>query len=132
MTENLTGSWRGVFSYPDDLKPVAFEAELREHGGHFSGVIHEVDDDGRGLMHFTAIVEGIRHGREMDFRKTYDDMPAICIVDYVGSLDPDGQQVTGEWVRLNDLASGSFAMQRQRKLTARAVRKLEAQVPLDR
>jgi hypothetical protein len=129
---NVTGNWRGVFSYPDAVTPIDFDAQLHESDGAISGVVHEMDDDGRGLMHFTALIEGKRQTRDIDFRKTYDDMEPICIVDYVGKLDPDGLLIAGEWVRLDNLMSGSFAMQRQSKQAQAIERELETEAPLNR
>ena len=83
-------------------------------------------------MTFTSIIEGTRQGREIDFRKTYDDFDPVCIVDYAGSLDPDGFQIAGEWVRLEDLMSGPFVMQRQSSGEQQVERETEVDVPLDR
>ena len=61
----------------------------------------------------------------MNFRKTYDDLHAICVVDYAGMLESDGMQITGEWVRLSDIASGIFAMQRDKRRAASAKQQLK-------
>ena len=127
--QTLTGAWRGYFSYPGELSPIAFEAQLHESGESVSDLVHEVDDDGRGQMTFTAIIEGMRQGREIEFRKTYDDFDPICIVDYVGTLDSEGLQIAGEWVRLDDMLSGPFVMQRQSAGEQPLERELEAEFP---
>jgi hypothetical protein len=112
MKRCVTGRWHGMFSYASELAAVGFDAELQENDGQISGLIEEVDDDGSGPTFLTAVINGTRRGRDVEFRKTYDEFAPVCVVDYSGVLEPEGDEIAGEWVRLGDLQSGPFVMRR--------------------
>jgi hypothetical protein len=112
--DNLTGKWSGQFSYPSHAGPTTpFLAELRDHGGSLTGSIIEPDVFYGGPT-LDASVSGVRHGSSVDFTKTYGptapsdyDTP----VDYVGSVSPDGNTISGVWSLLD--FDGTFEMHRE-------------------
>ncbi len=109
---NLSGTWDGVFSYPDNALPTTpFLAQISDHAGLLSGTTVEpsIHDD----MSEQAVLAGHRAGRTVDFTKIYDqrgegyDSP----VDYVGQLSAEGDVITGSWTMQE--WSGTFEMVRQ-------------------
>ncbi len=132
--KDLTGTWRGMFSYPGELAAVQFTAELRENGGSLTGLTHEMDDmgDGRGPELFTAVVQGVRSGSQVELRKTYDDFDPICVVDYFGTIDAEASEIRGDWIRLDDLLSGPFVMRREHAADEESAKLAEATSALDR
>ena len=106
---DLTGGWRGIFNYPRFYPPTEFEAELRETAGLLTGLTSEPHLDGGGaILH--ATLEGTRRGRQVRFRKTYDDFgDGYASVLYEGRVDPSGDEIAGEWT-VPGVWSGTFLM----------------------
>jgi hypothetical protein len=121
-----------MFSYPAEITPVAFEAELHDSEGSLTGLIRETDDDGSGPMLLTAVVEGGRRGQSVEFRKTYDAVEPACIVEYAGTMDFEAVEISGEWVRLDGAGSGPFVMRREETAEEAQELRVEIDVPLDR
>ncbi len=72
-TNNLTGIWQGLYSYPRAFAPVSFTATLLESGSWLSGSIHEVAEDETGVqVEVYATLLGTRADQDIDFTKTYD------------------------------------------------------------
>ncbi|MCL9982710.1 MAG: hypothetical protein NBV60_06095 [Erythrobacter sp.] len=114
MPVDLSGTWDGVFAYPDvpDAGPVTpFLAEITEQGGRISGTIIEPNEFRPATAH--ASLEGVHAGTSVDFLKTYHmageeyDEP----VAYAGQVSDDGNVITGHWM-MSDW-SGPFEMVRQ-------------------
>jgi hypothetical protein len=104
---DLSGVWRGIFSYPRSLPPAEFVATLVEHSGALSGETEEIDSGGRRL---TALIYGRRAGSSVSFVKTYDDRHTHA-VHYAGTLDPEAIEIAGTW-RIAGSWSGAFVMVR--------------------
>ncbi len=119
-SQDLTGRWDGVFSYPavPDAGPsTPFLADISEIAGQISGAIMEPHEFRSGTAH--ATIMGHRGGDVVDFSKTYHgagseyDEP----VSYTGQLSNDGTLITGHWM-MQDW-SGPFEMVRQAGVEAR-------------
>jgi hypothetical protein len=121
-----------MFSYPGQIGGVSFDAHLHESDGLVTGVIEEVDDlsDGHGPKSLEAFVNGVRHGRHVEFQKTYEEGEDVCIVDYQGIIDAEATEIDGEWVRPEDGLAGSFVMHRHARQPATEQREAEADVPV--
>ena len=117
MTEgnlNLTGQWDGVFSYPDvpEAGPTTpFLATLTESAGVLQGGVIEPHEFGQGTAQSTIL--GQRIGRSVHWSKTYHGAgDEYCeVVLYFGSLNEDGDTITGEWSI--DHWRGPFEMTRE-------------------
>ena len=110
---NLSGLWMGTFSYPPGGGPITpFMARLEDDAGQLSGTTIEPNTAGASSKELEALVRGNRHGRSVDFTKTYDGASdAAHSVDYVGQVSEDGNRITGVW-SLEDL-DGIFEMYRE-------------------
>jgi hypothetical protein len=110
-SRDLSGRWSGFYNYSAHAPPTPFETELRDNGGLLSGIVTEPGDtvDSRGMT-LNAIIEGERVGSSVRFLKRYDYLPrAYYVVDYRGTLAPDGDEIEGEWAIAGD-GSGTFLM----------------------
>jgi len=120
-TLNLTGFWKGVFSYPHSLPPNQFDAELREHAGLITG---ETSEHGRTGQTLHGMIEGQRHGFEVGFSKLYDAMRrATTPVHYSGILSGDGTEISGTWT-IPGSWSGTFLMVRAKPKAIAVERKV--------
>jgi hypothetical protein len=111
---NLTGVWQGLYTYPGIHKSVSFVATLIETPGTLTGSTHEpcVFRDGAGGTLFATLLGG-REGQQVAFRKTYAAAgPNYDLVDYQGTLSPDGIEIEGRWV-IRRMWSGTFLMVRE-------------------
>ncbi|HEY0114193.1 MAG TPA: hypothetical protein VGB54_00590 [Allosphingosinicella sp.] len=125
---DLSGHWTGFFSFPSLLPPGQFEAEIRDMAGAISGVTteagHRYDPPGTVL---DAVIEGRRSGASLNFSKTYANEPRPDRVYYRGTIEPDGDEVRGEWTIPGEW-SGSFLMIRARKEEVAIRREADATV----
>lgn len=108
---DLSGRWTGMFNYPGPLPPVAFEAELWDAGGCFTGTVSEPDGTPNGPGGaLRAIVEGQRQGSAVTFAKMYEDAERRPEpVFYSGTIQPDGNEISGRW-EIPGHWSGTFLM----------------------
>ena len=115
---DLTGRWRGIFSYPALLPPNGFEAEIRDVGGVVTGLITQpresFEPPGPPRQ---ATIDGRRDGDSLTFVKFYDDLDRPT-PHYHGRIQPGGDEVNGEWTIPGDW-SGTFIMIREGKASAR-------------
>ncbi len=122
---DLSGVWRGLFSYPRDRPPVSFTAALTETGEWVTGSTEEHGARPE-IAHrtLTATVQGRRTGRAVTFLKTYDaDVRGYDSVRYEGRINHDASEIEGEWT-IPGAWSGKFLMIRQSG--AAAARSLQA------
>jgi|SRR5215217_4594341 len=110
---DLSGLWLGRYSYPAGAGPTtAFMARLVDAGGSLSGEIVEPNLIGLGSESLEAFIRGSRHGRAVDFTKTYDGASDCAhSIDYVGRLSGDGNTISGVWSM--DGLDGTFEMYRE-------------------
>ena len=112
---NLTGVWRGLYSYPVAMPSVSFVATLSDQGGWFDGTTEEIgsvgDTVGRRL---TASLQGRRSGRSITMLKIYHCASVhYDSVRYAGDLNEDGSEINGTW-HASGTWSGTFLMVRSR------------------
>lgn len=124
---DLTGVWEGTYFYPNCIGPTTpFVAKLADENGRLSGTTMEPNIAGfpGEADKLQAVILGLRHGRSVDFVKTYDGQTIDDNVDYVGQLSDDGSAVTGVWSNCDmdgtfemyrDLEQGDFAEQEQQE-----------------
>lgn len=110
---NLSGTWDGVFSYPDmpEAGPTTpFLADIRETNGAFTGTVIEPHELDRNTIR--AIIHGQRTDHLVQFAKDYEEADEYyqATVQYSGSLSEDGNTITGEWSI--DHWRGAFEMTR--------------------
>jgi hypothetical protein len=110
-SQNLTGIWHGIYSYPIARAPVSFVATLIEIAGAVSGTTHEpCDIGGRPNEILYATLLGSRQDRAVAFVKTYDGTnPFYRTVTYEGTLSRDGTEIEGRWI-ISTIWSGKFLM----------------------
>lgn len=110
---NLTGLWRGAYSYRKRLSATPFEAELRDHGGMLAGIITEMGDSPRslGVLLYSTLAGDVR-GTTVRFTKLYDGVVRSHAVAYEGELIEDGQAIEGFW-STSPRWSGPFRMERR-------------------
>jgi hypothetical protein len=113
--EDLSGSWDGLYSYPRDLAPVSFVADLKETGGWFTGTTRETATNGSASGEILgATLQGRRSGSSVKFLKLYDgSAPGYDSVAYEGSVSADGTEIDGRWTAIGNW-SGTFLMIRSR------------------
>ena len=108
---NLSGIWRGLYSYPVACDPVPFTARLRHAEEWLTGTTAETAPD-RTLAGsvLTATVTGRIGGQHVTFLKTYDRQGRdYDAVHYEGDVDAEGQEVWGRWT-IQGSWSGTFLM----------------------
>ena len=120
-----------MFNYPVGLPPVAFEAELHDRDGSLTGTISEPDESaGGGAGTLYSIVDGAREGSAVSFTKVYEDeerMPEPVF--YGGSLQPDGNEISGRW-EIAGQWSGTFLMVRNPGAAEPAEEQVGEEVPV--
>lgn len=109
--DNLTGIWRGLYTYPVARARVLFDATLIESGSWLSGSTHEISGSGPTKGHVIyATILGERAGSRVTFTKTYDGTaPGYTVVEYEGALSEDCSEIEGRWSIRNSW-SGKFLM----------------------
>jgi hypothetical protein len=109
---NLSGVWRGQFSYPRKLPPVAFLATLEERDSWLVGATEEIASfgDRRGVT-ITASLQGRRTGTSVTWLKLYDHPPHFHAIHYVGVVSGDANEISGRW-QVPGSWSGAFLMVR--------------------
>lgn len=121
---DVTGVWDGIFSYPRAMPPNNFTAELREENGRIVGETREPSDSPRDeASELHAFVEGTRSGTDVAFTKFYDSQRRLRPIIYHGTLDADGNEISGRWTVQNDW-SGMFLMTRRAKQAAAETREI--------
>ena len=113
-SENLTGLWAGLYSYPwGSRKPVFFAATLTDSEEWLAGNTEETATMGSAAgKTITATLQGRRSGRSVTFLKTYDDVPeGYDAVRYEGDVNGDGTEIEGRWTVPGNW-SGKFLMTR--------------------
>jgi hypothetical protein len=111
VSDNLTGVWHGLYTYPRVLQRVLFDATLIESSAWLTGSTHEIATSARakGQMLY-AMLEGQRIGQRVTFTKTYDGtVPGYNVVEYEGTLSADASEIEGRWSIRNNW-SGKFLM----------------------
>ncbi|HEY4076765.1 MAG TPA: hypothetical protein VGM26_07510 [Rhizomicrobium sp.] len=99
VSQNLTGVWQGLFTYPSVLRAGNFSATLIETSSHVSGSTSEVL--GYGLRKgetVLAFLSGKRDGFSVVFAKQYEgpEKPNHS-VKYEGTLTGDFMELEGRW-----------------------------------
>lgn len=128
-TNNLTGVWNGQYDYAFGYEPVGFMATLIEAGTGFSGGVTETAPDRTGApLDLFAVIDGRREGHSVNFTKTYGGSGGWeHIVEYEGTLSPDGNEIEGEW-RVPGAMNGRFMMIRPERNTQTTDQKIEENV----
>jgi hypothetical protein len=120
-----------MYNYPGPFPPVAFEAELQDIAGCFTGTISEPDEASQGTggsLH--SVVEGQRQGSAVTFAKIYDNAERRPEpVFYSGTIQPDGNEISGRW-EIQGQWSGTFLMIRDSGVAEAAEVAAEEEVPL--
>ena len=120
QTQDLTGVWNGLYSYPDG-RSVTFVATLIESGRTLTGSTHEPclgGDCPSGTL--LASLMGRRDGSAVSFRKTYEAAgPRFATVNYAGTLNADATEIEGRWT-IPGVWSGKFLMIRPLREAASA------------
>ena len=97
----LTGDWTGVYDYSQNAaEPVSFQASLFDVAGVLWGTMQEPNTFAPILeTELSADVQGMRMGREVSFRKTYQGNPVGGEepIDYFGYVSADGTRIEGRW-----------------------------------
>lgn len=132
-SDDLSGDWAGIFSYPDTLPATAFAARLADAAGVISGVIEEPDIFAAATPAIGAMVDGRREGASVRFVKFYDDAAAgpdsgYDIVHYEGVIADGGDEITGRW-DIPGAWSGTFIMTRLPGADAPAAEIVAEEVP---
>jgi len=122
---NLTGLWRGAYSYPKQLSATQFDAELRDHQGLLAGIITEMGDSPRALgIQLYSTLAGDIQGTRVRFTKVYDGVVRSHAVAYEGDLIEDGQAIEGFWSTRPGW-SGPFRMERRKQKALKAEERAE-------
>ena len=110
---NVSGLWKGSFSYPGGIGPTTpFLARIEDLGGALSGTIVEPNLAGAFGGSLESFLRGSRDGDAVDFTKVYDGAADLAhAVDYVGRLSGDGNRIAGMWSLAG--MDGGFEMYRE-------------------
>lgn len=130
-TPNLSGRWTGLFNYPAAYPPNGFDAVLHDLDGVIAGTITEQDDNpaGNGGI-LEAVIEGRRQGSAVTFTKMYVDVDRMPdAVFYAGTIEPDGNEISGRWEIPDDWA-GTFLMIRSTGVTETAEAHVGEEIPI--
>jgi len=108
---NLTGDWKGIFSYPRAMPPNQFDAKLIDHSGVLAGETFERGNTPRSQgQPLHAMIDGLRDGHSVHFVKRYDEFRRIGTpVYYDGTVRADGDEISGTW-EIRGHWSGTFLM----------------------
>ena len=111
MPSDLSGEWRGLYSYARGKDPVHFAAVLRDTDGWLTGTTSETGTagDAAGLT-ISASLQGRRTGRSVTFLKIYHgNFRRYDTVHYAGEVSADGTEIEGRWT-IPGNSSGTFLM----------------------
>jgi hypothetical protein len=114
---DLTGTWRGAYSYSNPGRPVEFVLTLEVAGGACHGRTEEPNTFGHPSAPklFANIQCSLTTGPgppRLAMRKVYDGTGGQSHgVDYVGELSADGRSITGTWSLAG--SSGRFTLSTQ-------------------
>jgi hypothetical protein len=128
-TQNLTGVWHGLYTYPAGTS-VSFVATLIEAGGHLGGSTHEPCVAAICLSDTVyATLSGSWQGNAVTFIKTYDNAGPDYQnpVAYEGTLSGDATEIEGRWT-IRGLLSGTFLMIRSASKAETVERKAHEKV----
>jgi hypothetical protein len=119
---DISGMWRGVYSYPGLPQPEHFVAHLSDIGGKFDGTVTETVRLTRPApVDVRARVRGSHVAGQVRFAKTYDGTAGWThSVNYAGYLNADSTEIAGDWVLQS--MRGAFLMVRDRPNGAEAER----------
>ena len=123
-TENLTGVWQGLFTYPARVRAGNFTATLIETANALSGSTSEIwATPPRAGETLFAMLAGRRAGRNIRFTKTYEgpEKPNHS-VEYEGSLTDDFLEIEGRWF-IPNVWAGRFLMIRSGSRSVEVARK---------
>jgi hypothetical protein len=131
--ENLSGSWTGVYDYPDHaLDPVSFKAILIDANGAISGEIIEPNSSMNIAGKFlSANITGTVDGNYVRFVKFYEDYSQeFSEVVYEGTVDQAKTTIKGEWTTIEEMPwKGPFVMNRVRVKAAQKAAEREVTAP---
>lgn len=98
-SENLTGVWQGLYSYPTARKAGHFTATLIETGSSLGGSTSEIWPSGPQAGNIViAMLSGRLSGRSVTFTKTYEGPgKPNHSVEYEGTLTDDFLEIEGRW-----------------------------------
>jgi hypothetical protein len=104
---DLSGTWDGLYEYPQMQPPVPFVARLTETDSWLAGMTQETDVFGRTL---DAALQGRRTGHSVTMLKIYDGgTEGYDTVHYEGIVNADGTEIAGRWTIPGNW-SGPFLM----------------------
>lgn len=121
--DTLSGFWTGVYSYPGEATPVAFNAVLTECAGAVTGECVEPNTFADPtLSELFASFTGARSETVVSLLKTYEAAPgAGHVLQYEGVVDAALTRIEGRWSALGPLPwSGAFLMNRNAESVAAA------------
>ena len=126
---NLTGLWRGLYSYPINRAPVPFTASLAESGSWLTGATEEVATGRAALGRtLTATLQGRRAGSSVTLLKLYNcSLRAYDSVAYEGAINAEGTEIEGRWTVPGNW-SGTFLMIRGGEIAATRTRTAKEKV----
>lgn len=111
---SIDGEWTGIYDYPGlELDATPFRAKIFSVETGFCGEISEAHLE-TGVMIF-ADIEGTVSGRQVYFKKTYDQVDGgYPVVSYDGAISDDFSKIEGTWTTHEEPESwsGPFVMNR--------------------
>jgi len=117
LSNDITDTWHGRFSFPRLYEPVSFTARLEQSGDSLVGTVEELAPHGPAAGKvLTSTITGTVSGGGVTFLKTYDALvPGYDAVRYDGAVFDGGLEINGDWRIAGDW-SGAFLMIRSRGL----------------
>jgi hypothetical protein len=129
LSNDLTDTWHGRFSFPRLHEPVSFTARLEQSGDRLAGTVEEVASVGPAAGQVLAsTITGTVVGGVVTFLKTYDALvTGYDSVHYAGVVFDGGLEINGDWTIAGDW-SGAFLMIRSKGLYQAILRKQSERV----
>ena len=108
---DVSGRWRGIYSYDATGASNSFDAELFDHAGRITGETSEASDFLDDIDPIQrAFLDGSRSGDVIAFVKCYDELHRVGDpVAYDGTISEDGDEIAGRWT-IHGTWSGRFLM----------------------